>query len=246
MHRFFVDSSAIEPDKIIITGDDAHHLSKVLRIREDEEVTVCDKNGTDYLCSVKSIGASEVALWILQKLPSVSEPPVSITLYQGVPKGDKLETVIQKCVELGAVRIVPVAMKRCVAIIKEKDKAKKRERMQRIALEAAKQCGRAIVPAVEEVMSFDKALESVAQSFELKLLPYEAEKDNSIKTILKNNTNAKNICIFIGPEGGFDSSEVSRALECGFHSVSLGPRILRTETAPLAAISAVLYELGDW
>jgi len=246
MHRFFVDSSAIEPDRIVITGDDAHHLSKVLRIRENEEITVCDKEGTDYLCCISSVAQGEVVARILRKAPSSSEPPVRISLYQGVPKGDKLETVIQKCVELGVVKIVPVAMKRCVALIKDKDKAKKRERMQRIAFEAAKQCGRAIIPSVEEVMSFDAALKEASECCELKLLPYEAEKDNSIKTILKQNTNAKNICIFIGPEGGFDSSEVEKALEQGFKSVSLGPRILRTETAPLAAVSAVLYELGDW
>ena len=125
MHRFFVDSSAIESDRIVITGDDAHHLSKVLRIREDEEIVVCDKAGTDYLCSVRSVSQNEVEAWILKKESSVSEPPVRITLYQGIAKGDKLETVIQKCVELGAVKIVPVAMKRCVALIKDKDKAKK-------------------------------------------------------------------------------------------------------------------------
>ncbi len=245
MHRFFVDSSAIESDKVVITGDDAHHLSRVLRIREDEEVTVCDKAGTDYLCSVREITQNEVVLWILKKAPSISEPPVRITLYQGVPKGDKLETVIQKCVELGAVKIVPVAMKRCVALIKDKDKAKKQERMQKIAFEAAKQCGRAIIPEVGEAVSFEKAV-SEAFAFDLKLLPYEGEKENSIKTVLKKNTNAKDICIFIGPEGGFDSSEVERALESGFEIVTLGPRILRTETAPIAAVSAVLYELGDW
>lgn len=246
MHRFFVDSSAIESDRIVITGDDAHHLSKVLRIREDEEIVVCDKAGTDYLCSVRSVSQNEVEAWILKKESSVSEPPVRITLYQGIAKGDKLETVIQKCVELGAVKIVPVAMKRCVALIKDKDKAKKQERMQRIAFEAAKQCGRAIIPEVGEAVDFEKAIAEAKESFDLKLLPYEGEKENSIKTILRKNTNAKDICIFIGPEGGFDSSEISVALESGFEIVTLGPRILRTETAPLAAVSAVLYELGDW
>lgn len=246
MHRFFVDSSAIQNGKITISGDDAHHLSRVLRIREDDEITVCDKQGTDYLCSIKTITPTEVEAWILRSETSASEPPVSITLYQGIPKGDKLETVIQKCVELGAVKIVPVAMKRCVALIKDKDKTKKQERMQRIAFEAAKQCGRAIIPSVSCAISFDQALKEAVSTCDLRLLPYEGEKENSIKTVLKNNTNAKNICIFIGPEGGFDSSEISKALDSGFNIVTLGPRILRTETAPLAAVSAVLYELGDW
>jgi len=246
MHRFFVDSSAINDNTIIISGTDAHHISKVLRIREDDEIIVCDQCGTDYVCSVAEIDSEKVVARIFRKSASISEPPVNITLYQGVPKGDKLETVIQKCVELGAIKVVPVSMKRCVAIIKDKDKAKKHERMQRIAFEAAKQCGRSVIPEVSEVMSFENAINEASGKCDLKLLPYEGEKNNSIKTVLKNNQDAKNICIFIGPEGGFDDSEIKYALNHGFSIVTLGPRILRTETAPLAAISAVLYELGDW
>ena len=243
MHKFFVDPSSVEADIIKIRGEDSHHISRVLRLKEDDEVIVCDKNGIDYYCSVKSIEKDEVTVWILKKEVSKVEPPIEITLYQGVPKGDKLETVIQKCVELGAVAIVPVAMKRSVAVIK--DKEKKQIRMQRIAMEAAKQCGRAKIPEVFKVMSFKEAIEH-SGSCDLKILPYEAENETSLKKVLKDNTEAKKIAVFIGPEGGFDEEEVSLAKQSGFEIVTLGPRIMRTETAPLACISAIMYEIGDW
>ncbi len=243
MHKFFVDPSSVEADIIKIGGEDSHHISRVLRLKEDDEVIVCDKNGIDYYCSVKSIEKDEVTVWILKKEVSKTEPPIEITLYQGVPKGDKLETVIQKCVELGAVAIVPVAMKRSVAIIK--DKEKKQIRMQRIAMEAAKQCGRAKIPEVLQTMSFKEAIVH-SNMCDLKILPYEAENELSLKTVLKNNEKAKKIAVFIGPEGGFDDEEVSIAKDNGFEIVTLGPRILRTETAPLACISAIMYEIGDW
>ncbi len=243
MHRFFVDVSTDGIDEICITGDDVAHIVKVLRLKEDDEITVCDSDGRDCVCSISSVSKNEVKAWILRREDAGTEPPVKITLYQGVAKGDKLETVVQKSVELGAVKIVPVAMKRSVTQIK--DPQKKQLRMQKIAQEAAKQCRRAIIPQVDEVLSFAKAMETI-KGFDLKLLPYEDEKTQSIKTVLKNNTRAKNICIFIGPEGGFAPEEISLAREHGLETVSMGPRILRTETAPLAAITAVMYELGDW
>lgn len=243
MHRFFADFDSIKDDMIFIGGNDAHHISKVLRLKEDDEIIVCDKEGTDYHCSIKSLGKDAVEAWILKKEVSSSEPPIEITLYQGVPKGDKLETVIQKCVELGGVKIVPVAMKRSVAVIK--DKEKKKQRMQKIALEASKQCGRAKVPEVLEVLSFKEAIADAKEN-DLKILPYEAENKQKLKDILLENKNSIKIAIFIGPEGGFDEEEIKLAKDNGFKTVTLGPRIMRTETAPLACISAVMYELGDW
>lgn len=243
MHRFFADFDSIKDDMIFIGGNDAHHISKVLRLKEDDEIIVCDKEGTDYHCSIKSLGKDAVEAWILKKEVSSSEPPIEITLYQGVPKGDKLETVIQKCVELGGVKIVPVAMKRSVAVIK--DKEKKKQRMQKIALEASKQCGRAKVPEVLEVLSFKEAIADAIEN-DLKILPYEAENKQKLKDILLENKNSAKIAIFIGPEGGFDEEEIKLAKDNGFKTVTLGPRIMRTETAPLACISAVMYELGDW
>ena len=243
MHRFFANFDSIKDDMIFIGGNDAHHISKVLRLKEDDEIIVCDKEGTDYHCSIKSLGKDAVEAWILKKEVSSSEPPIEITLYQGVPKGDKLETVIQKCVELGGVKIVPVAMKRSVAVIK--DKEKKKQRMQKIALEASKQCGRAKVPEVLEVLSFKEAIADAKEN-DLKILPYEAENKQKLKDILLENKNSIKIAIFIGPEGGFDEEEIKLAKDNGFKTVTLGPRIMRTETAPLACISAVMYELGDW
>lgn len=244
MHRFFVDYPSDGLEEILITGDDVAHISKVLRLKEDDEITVCDSLGNDCLCSVSSISKDEVRAWILSRKKSNSEPPVEVAVFQGVPKGDKLDIVVQKCVELGAVKIVPVAMKRSVALIK--DKGKKKQRLQKIALEASKQSARAKVASVDEVMSFKDAVELAAKSYELKLLPYEGEEVCSIKAVLKEATNPKSICIFIGPEGGFDPAEVELARENGFSVVSMGPRIMRTETAPLAALSVVMYELGDW
>lgn len=243
MHRFFIDVSAKDAEEICITGDDVAHITRVLRLSEDDEITVCDSDGTECVCSISSVSKDEVRAWIIRRESGQTEPPVNITLYQGVAKGDKLDTVVQKCVELGAVKIVPVAMKRSVAQIK--DPVKKQIRMQKIAAEASKQCRRTVIPEVEPVVSFAQAVDNCSE-YELKLLPYEDEKTQSIKTVLKKYNTAKNICIFIGPEGGFADEEVALAKENGFETVSMGPRILRTETAPLAAITAVMYELGDW
>ncbi len=243
MHRFFIDSSTEGCDEITITGDDVVHITRVLRLGEGDEIIVCDSEGYDCLCQVVRTSKDEVAAKVQSREKKSAEANIDITLYQGVPKGDKLDTVVQKCVELGAVRIVPVAMKRCVAVIK--DPAKKTQRLQKIAHEAAKQCGRARLPKVESVMSFADAL-SDASGADLRLLPYEAEKMSSIKNVLRQSHDVKNVSIFIGPEGGFDPSEVELAKDSGFSVVSMGPRILRTETAPLAAITAVMYELGDW
>ncbi|MBO5370198.1 MAG: 16S rRNA (uracil(1498)-N(3))-methyltransferase [Clostridia bacterium] len=243
MHRFFIDVSAKDAEEICITGDDVAHITRVLRLSEDDEITVCDSDGTECVCSISYVSKDEVRAWIIRRESGQAEPPVNITLYQGVAKGDKLDTVVQKCVELGAVKIVPVAMKRSVAQIK--DPVKKQIRMQKIAAEASKQCRRTVIPEVEPVVSFAQAVDNCSE-YELKLLPYEDEKTQSIKTVLKKYNTAKNICIFIGPEGGFADEEVALAKENGFETVSMGPRILRTETAPLAAITAVMYELGDW
>ncbi|MBQ4528137.1 MAG: 16S rRNA (uracil(1498)-N(3))-methyltransferase [Clostridia bacterium] len=244
MHRFFVGFPTAGLNEVVIEGDDVTHISRVLRLKEDDEITVCDSDGTDCICSISSVSKTEVRAWILLRNKTSVEPPVKVTVFQGVPKGDKLDTVVQKCVELGAERIVPVAMKRSVAQVKDKDK--KRQRLQKIALEAAKQSSRAIVPEVCDVMSFAEAIKLAASSYELKLLPYEDESVLSIKKVLKEAGTPDSICIFIGPEGGFDSSEVTLARENGFSVVSMGPRIMRTETAPLAALTAVMYELGDW
>lgn len=243
MHRFFVGTSLPVGDELIIDGTDARHISKVLRLGAGDEIIVCDTDGIDCECIISSISDTEVRARIQAKHHSLTEPEICVTLYQGVPKGDKLDTVTQKSVELGVSVIVPVAMKRSVAIIK--DPQKRAERMQKIAREASKQCQRAKVPEAREVMTFVDAV-SDAKGADLCLLPYEEEKSVSIKEVLKAAENIQTVSIFIGPEGGFEPSEVELARQNGFQTVSMGSRILRTETASLAAITAVMYELGDW
>lgn len=242
MHRFFTDAGCIGSDSITITGDDVKHISKVLRLRAGDEITVCDSCGSDYLCVIADISQTQVEAKILSKALNKAESPLHITVYQGLPKSDKMDYIVQKCVELGAVNIVPVATAR--AVVKLHDEEKKRTRWQKIATEAAKQCGRGIIPSVGKVTDFDKVIDSLEPDA-LNILPYENEDDRRLRQALTGYAGNK-VNIIIGPEGGFDPEEISAAEQKGIHIVTLGPRILRTETAPIAAISAIMYELGDW
>ena len=244
MARFFVEPDCIGTDSVCITGDDVKHISKVLRMRENENITVCDKCGNDYDCTITRITADTVEAGINNKYPNRQEPPVYITIYQGLPKSDKMDYIVQKCIELGVCRIVPVDTKRVIS--KPKDTDKKIARWQKIAEEAAKQCGRGIIPEVAPLMKFEDAVKEMSSVGCLSIMPYECERESKLRTALEKNKDIKKINILIGPEGGFDETEVSRALEASITTVTLGPRILRTETAPLAACAAVMYELGDW
>lgn len=243
MHRFFADKSQISSDRVEITGDDVKHISRVLRLRTGDKISVCNKEKTDFLCEIVSIEKEKVCADILSAEPNHNESSISITLYQGLPKGDKLDTIIQKAVELGAVKVVPVVMKRTV--VKLSNPEAKLQRWQRIADEASKQCMRGILPEVATPISFDEMLNSIDKN-ELTLLPYENEKNIRLKNILEENKSCTGVNIIIGPEGGFDEEEVRIALDRGIKTVTLGPRIMRCETAPIAAIAAVMYELGDW
>lgn len=245
MHRFFVDTSCIDNDTITITGDDVQHISRVLRLKCDDLLEICDTCGTDYLCKIASVTKDTVISDIIKKIPTCTESNLNITLYQGIPKGDKLEYIIQKSVELGVNRIAPVAMKRTV--VKLKNASLKTERQQKIALEAAKQSKRGIIPKISCPVSFEDMLKEIKNSADaLNILAYENEMQNNIKDILTNNREIKNINIIIGPEGGFDDDEINAAKEADINIITLGPRILRCETAPIAVISAVMYEIGDW
>ena len=242
MHRFFAAADCIGEDIISIVGDDVKHISKVLRLRTGDEITICDSCGWDYVCAIEDISPTQVEARILSKSPNKAESPLHITVYQGLPKSDKMDYIVQKCVELGAVSIVPVATAR--AVVKLHDEEKKRTRWQKIAAEAAKQCGRGIIPTVGSVADFNEVIDSL-EADALNILPYENEDNRRLRDALVGYTGDK-INIIIGPEGGFDPAEISAAEQKGIHIVTLGPRILRTETAPIAAISAVMYELGDW
>lgn len=252
MSRFFVsvDSVDTENNKIAITGEDVKHIRSVLRGMPGDSLELSDGIGMDYEVVIETIEKDSINTKITRAWSNKTEPPVDITLFQGVPKADKMEFIIQKCVELGVTRIVPVITERTVVKFgNSSDSAAKAVRWNRIALEAAKQCDRGIVPKVEVPVRFDEALK-LAECCMLKLLPYEEEKSGSFREYLgeqKQRCEAckkANVAVFIGPEGGFSPLEAQTAVRAGFRSVTLGPRILRTETAGIAVISILMYELG--
>lgn len=241
MPRFFVESKNIFDTYIIICGDDARHIGRSLRMRLSDKITVCCQN-TDYECVIESISDSEVKARIISKNKTKTEPDISLTLFQAVPKSDKLEFIIQKAVELGAAKIVPVLTRRCVAKYDSKSFEKKLSRLKRIAEEAAKQSGRGIIPEVCSIIDIESYYDSL-QNFDLSLICYEGggKRFNDVKEICSS----KNISLFIGSEGGFDESEVGKAKENGAVPITLGSRILRCETAPVCAISIIMNLSGN-
>lgn len=244
MPRFFTQD--ITETGGCITGEDAKHIAKVLRMKVGDELTVCDTKGRDYDCMIEEIGAGEVRLKVLSVAPSQSEPDVRAHLYQAMPKADKMETIIQKAVELGAASITPVMTRRCVSRPDAKSMDKKLVRYNRIALEAAKQCGRGVVPPVLPLLELPQALEQM-QRTGCPILFYENATAPAKQVIAKARESGKEleIAVLIGAEGGFDEDEVALAREHGCHILSLGKRILRCETAPLAALTILMYETGN-
>ncbi|AGB18796.1 16S rRNA methyltransferase [Thermoanaerobacterium thermosaccharolyticum] len=226
-----------------INGDDAHHIINVLRFKIGTKLII--SNGKNqYIVTILDIENSSVILKIIEEYNQVVESPINITLYQGLPKSDKMDLIIQKCTEIGIKKIVPVETEFSTIKIKEKNIYNKINRWKKISLEASKQSGRSIVPDVLVPVGFKDALESLNE-FDLCLIPYEKETNMRLKDVLKKNFDAKNICVFIGPEGGFSENEIMAAIEYGAIPVTLGPRILRTETAGIVTSSIILYELGD-
>ena len=244
MPRFFVDASDVfmeGDDRLIrITGEDAHHITHVLRTRIGEALTACDNGGTVYRTELAKAG-EEVLLRVLEASAADTEPPYIATVYQALVKGDKMETVIQKAVETGASVIVPVATSRAVVKLDEKDARKKTERWQKIAHEAAKQCGRGIVPKVEMPMTYKDAIRKAAEA-DLPLFCYEGEGTVPLTRICRNTDKPATIALFIGPEGGFADKEVSSAQTAGMQLCGLGKRILRTETAAIFVLSCLSAE----
>ena len=240
MPRFFVTSNQIDGDTVTITGEDAHHLSRALRCAVGDMVTVCDMSRTEYQCQLTDFLPDRVLARILSSAPANTEPPVHITLYQALPKGDKLDTVIQKAVECGVCRIVPFESERCVMRAKPDTEHRKTERRRRIAHEAAKQCGRGVLPEVAQTVSFAEMLR-LAQQADATFFCYEGEGTLPIGALLAKNDipHGGSIAVVIGSEGGFSLQEAERALEKGFYMTGLGPRILRTETAPLFALACI-------
>lgn len=245
-HHFIVNPIQIKLGKVTISGEDFEHLFRVLRLKSGDEITVADGSGNLHICVLEDIYKSEAIGKIINTVPDQSESPIEVILLQGLPKGDKLELVIQKATELGVSRVVSVAMQRSVVQL-SKNKVKDRlSRWQRIAQEAAKQCRRSRIPLVEYSSNLEEALAQLDEDA-LILLPWEAENSLGIKEIIKGEKakDKRQIALVIGPEGGFEDYEVELARQYGAIPLSLGPRILRTETAALAAITIVMYQLGD-
>lgn len=245
MHHFFVKGNQIEEKRITLIGDDAKHLWKALRGKVGERILISGDDGLEYTCEISQIGDEKVEAEILWKEAADRELPVKIHLFQGLPKGDKMEWVIQKAVELGAYEIIPVATKRSVVKLDEKKGLHKRERWQAIAESAAKQSKRAAVPEVKGPVSFGEAVQ-MAKELDMILFPYElAEGMEYTRDILNQVKNKRSVGIFIGPEGGFDENEVNAAKQEGACPITLGKRILRTETAGLYLLSVLGYLLEE-
>ncbi|MDE6110745.1 MAG: 16S rRNA (uracil(1498)-N(3))-methyltransferase [Eubacterium sp.] len=233
MQKLFVDFEF--DDKIVLDEEQSRHIAKSLRMKKGDMITVCNGNGTDYGCIIDEITKTTVTLSVCYKQASESEPSIKVSLYQGVPKGDKMEDIIQKCVELGIFSITPVLTKRSISRPDEKQAAKKQQRYAKIALEAAQQSGRGIVPEIHTMIDFKKAVSECEA--DLIILFYEGG-GQSLKSLIKDNI--KSVAIFIGPEGGFEKEEVEAVLEKGGINATLGKRILRTQTAPVAALTAIM------
>ncbi|MBR5156699.1 MAG: 16S rRNA (uracil(1498)-N(3))-methyltransferase [Clostridia bacterium] len=243
MPKFFIDKESVNNNKAKICGGDVTHIAKVLRLPVGSNVTLCDGDGTDYEAQITEIRKDAVMLDIISTCICDTEPKVKVTLFQGIPKASKMEYIIQKCTELGVISIVPVMTKRTVVKLENAQAEKKKlERWNKISAEAVKQCGRGYIPKVCDVAEINSIS---AKDFDLLLVAYEEETDISLKSVLKNNNEAKNIGIVIGPEGGLEKSEVEHLIKSGAKSVTLGKRILRTETAGHTVLTAVLYELGE-
>lgn len=243
MARFFVEANQMLGDMVTLTGENAQH-AKVLRLKAGEQVLVCDGNGQECVCEVAGLGGGAVDLTVLERRAASSEASVMASIYMGFPKSDKLEHVIQKATELGAAEIVAFPAFRSVSKPDEKSLKKKLERWQKIAASAAEQSGRGRIPQVIILDSYAAALERAAQA-DKALLFYENERATTLRMALENGS-FQTVSLMTGPEGGLEEKEVRQAMEAGLQVCTLGRRILRCETAPLCALSAVMYAAGEF
>ncbi len=243
MPRFFVAASNIFGGIAYLNAKEIEHL-RALRVRHGESFTVCDGAGKDYTCRLTKLSTDGAEAEIVDITPSKGEPSVFCAVYIAYAKGDRLETAIQKSVELGATELVLFPSARCVSRPENLSVVHKTGRLQKVAEEAAKQSGRGKIPWVTAVSSFENAVQSASRN-DLPLFLYEDEKHQGLKEVLSNNTEYKTVSIMTGPEGGFEPEEAAYAAQNGMYSVSIGPRILRCETAPIAALTAVMYHTGN-
>lgn len=254
MPKFFVKQEQINGDIIIIQGQDVNHIKKVLRAKIGDELQICNsQNGENFLCDIKEIENENILCKIKQEIEEKVESNIEVTIFQGLPKADKMEYIIQKSVELGVYDITPVEMKRCVVKLDEKDKNKKQVRWQKISEVAAKQCGRDIIPQINKIINTKNICELI-KKYDIVLVAYENEKQNTLKEQLKlikekmqklEKDELIKIGIVIGPEGGLEERDVQDLKENGAKIITLGKRILRTETVALNVLSVIMYELEN-
>lgn len=243
MHRFFAEPDACKGEWIRLSGEDRNHIKNVLRLKTGEQITVCSGDDLEYVCEIVEFTETEVLAKVIDVLGSSSELPVEITLYQGLPKSDKMDFIIQKAVELGADRIVPVITKRTIVKLDPGKAAKRLKRYQAIAVSAAKQSKRSRIPKVGPIMHFSEALKD-AETMDMNLIPYEKAKGMQYsREIVQQLPGKHTLGIFIGPEGGFAEEEIEAARAIGASCITLGRRILRTETAGLAVLSILMFTL---
>ena len=243
MIRFFITPEEMQPDFLVLTGENAQH-AKVLRLKQGEEVLVCDGQGTECLCAVSDVSPGQISLVVKSRQESANEAAVQVSVYMAFPKADKLEHVIQKATELGAYEIVAFPSARCISKPDEKSLKKKLERWQKIAASAAEQSGRGRIPEVLTLPSYQAALERAAKA-DKALLFYENEQATTLKMALSHSSYTT-VSLLTGPEGGLEELEVEKAKDAGLQVCTLGKRILRCETAPLCALSAVMYDAGEF
>ena len=247
MYKFFVDNSKVKDEKIVIDGTDVNHIINVLRLKKTDKILICEKETMqNFICEIEDFDKERVSCKIIEKTDFVSESNVKLDVYQGLPKADKMELIIQKETEIGASKIIPVQMDRCIVKLDGKDSIKKIDRWQKIAEVAAKQSKRDIIPKIENLQNIKYVVNNI-KDYDLFIVFYEEERNLSLKETLKQLDKNKDykIGILIGPEGGIDINEINILKQNGAKIVTLGNRILRTETAPIVASSIIMYELEN-
>lgn len=243
MHHFFVTPDQVQENQIYIVGSDVNHMKNVLRMKVGEKFQVSDGNDKKYVCRIEQMNGEEVQAGILEEMQADTELPSKIYLFQGLPKNDKMELIVQKAVELGVWEVIPVSTKRAVVKLDVKKALKKVERWNAISESGAKQSGRTIIPKVTSVMTYREAL-SYAEQLDVVMIPYElAEGMEETKQFIDAIQPGQSVGVFIGPEGGFEREEVEFAIQKGARPITLGKRILRTETAGLAVLAVLMYHL---
>ncbi|MBC8063100.1 MAG: 16S rRNA (uracil(1498)-N(3))-methyltransferase [Clostridiaceae bacterium] len=245
MHKFFVARDSFTIDSVKIQGEDVKHMYRVLRLDSGDKISINDCMGKEYIGEIVDINKTQVTVKLIEEIDLNNESPLQLNLYQGLPKSAKMDLIVQKATELGVKKITPIITDR-VVVKSELGEFRKTDRWRRIALEACKQSKRSLIPIIETPIEFEELL-SQLKGIDLIVVPYENEEGKGIKAMIKEirDINIKTVAVIIGPEGGFEEAEIEKLKALGAHVITLGPRILRTETAGFVAVSILMYELGD-